>query len=432
MNPRRIAVLCVDPVGAVMSSPSIRACELGRVLRSAGADVHVYAPEVRQPEALDLPSTAFDRRRGLAEALDGVDVVLTQPQWPTLMRELRRSGKRLIFDLYYPDLLEKLERPSEDEGLKRRLRLAVTLDRFNEAMRIGHNFICGSERQLDLWLGSMMGLGYIHSAVYGRDSTLRSVIDVVPFGLPREPAETGPSPWGRFKGIEMGDEVVLWNGGIWPWLDALTAVRAVAELAVRRPRVRLVFMAIAPGDLEDGPAAEAHALALKLGVLNTNVFFNTGWVPYEERGPWLTTAACGLLCHGAGLEARFSVHSRVLDSYWAGLPFVSTDGDVFSSEIEREGLGAVAPAGDAARVAAAIEMVLERGRESHAADIARVAERYRWEAAAEPLVRYALAEGPARPLGGNRRRPAVSALRSGLYRAVEAASRLRGDSADPA
>jgi glycosyltransferase involved in cell wall biosynthesis len=420
----RVAMLSVAPIGAAMSSPAIRAYELGRALRSAGAQVSLFADEINGADALELPSVRYDRRRGLGDALDAFDVVVGQPQWPAAMRDLRRSGKRLIFDLFYPDLLEKLERES-GLGLKRRLRLAITRDRFNEAMRIGHKFICGSERQLDLWLGAMMARGLIDPAIYERDPSLRSVIDVVPFGLPEGPPEAGSAPWSRFAGIEEGDEVVLWSGGIWPWFDAETAVRAIAQLAGRRPRVRLVFMAGAGDDVGRDAGQRARSLARDLGALDRHVFFNDEWVPYRERGAWLSAADCGLICHGSGLEARFSLHSRALDCYWAGLPLVSTDGDVFSDEIERDDLGATAPPGDAAAVAAAIETVLERGRASYGPSLQRVAERYRWANAARPLVRFAFATEDAPRLGQGGRRSPASAARSLGFRLFETVSRVR-------
>ena len=55
-----------------------------------------------------------------------------------------------------------------------------------------------------------------------------------------------PGARGRFPQLGTDAEVVIWNGGLWNWLDPETAVRAVARLAERRPRARLVFMGTAP------------------------------------------------------------------------------------------------------------------------------------------------------------------------------------------
>jgi len=422
----RVAMVVVRQVGAVMSSQAIRAYELGRALSRLGADVRLFATEVSGADGLELPAQAYDRRKGLGAALDEVDVVVSQPQWPTMMSELRRSGKRLIFDLYYPDEFEKLE---YDAGrrITRDLRLALTRDRFNEALRIGHHLIVASEKQRDLWLGAITALGLIDPDRYPDDPSLRTSIDAVPFGVPSEPPEPGPPPWDRFDGIADGDEVLLWNGGIWPWFDAPTAVRAVAELARRRPRVRLVFMAINPDDPTSRDAvAEARALASELGVLDRNVYFNTEWVPYDDRGRWMLAADAALVSHRAGLEARFCFRSRVLDCYWAKLPVISTTGDLFSDEIEREGIGATAPPSDPVAMAVAIESVLERGRASYAEPMEQVAARYRWEDAARSLGRFVFSEELPPRIGERSRRSAASALRGSAYRVLEAGSRLRG------
>jgi glycosyltransferase involved in cell wall biosynthesis len=158
-------------------------------------------------------------------------------------------------------------------------------------------------------------------------------------------------------------------------------------------------------------------------VLDRNVFFNTEWVPYAERGRWMNAAECALVCHRAGLEARFCFRSRVLDCYWARLPVVSTTGDLFSDEIEREDIGATAPPSDPTAMASAIERVLERGRSSYAESMERVAGRYRWADAVTALARFALADGDPPRIGEDRRRPPASAFRAAAYRLAETGAR---------
>ena len=64
----------------------------------------------------------------------------------------------------------------------------------------------------------------------------RRGIDVVPFGLPSEPAAPTGAGGVRaaFPAIGPDDEVILWNGGLWPWFDAATAIRAVGRVAERK------------------------------------------------------------------------------------------------------------------------------------------------------------------------------------------------------
>ena len=180
----------------------------------------------------------------LRALIDDADVIVTHPQWPLLTRWLRHASARMIFDLYHPETLETLELLAGRAPLPRRQLTATTLDRLHDARRTGHHFMCASEKQRDLWLGAMLALRLISPDAYDRDPSFRSVIDLVPFGVPDQPppASTGPGPRETIAGLETEAELVLWNGGIWSWLDAETAIRAVVLLAERRPQVRLVFM----------------------------------------------------------------------------------------------------------------------------------------------------------------------------------------------
>ena len=128
----------------------------------------------------------------------------------------------------------------------------------------------------------------------------------------------------------------------------------------------------------------ARELAGELGLLGSVVHFHEGWVPYAERGAWLTQADCAISAHADHLETRFAYRTRLLDCFWAGLPVVCTSGDDLAERVAREGLGAVAPPGDADALAAALEGVLERGRDAYAPSLRAAAERQTWERVAEP------------------------------------------------
>ena len=70
-----------------------------------------------------------------------------------------------------------------------------------DALHDGHHFLCASEKQRDLWLGAMMAERLIAPDVYDRDPSLRSLLDVVPFGVPSDAAGAvagAPGPRERF------------------------------------------------------------------------------------------------------------------------------------------------------------------------------------------------------------------------------------------
>ena len=301
--------------------------------------------------------------------------------------------------------------------------VALTLDRLEDALRTGDHFMCASEAQRDLWIGSLLASRRLGGATYDRDPSLRSLIDLVPFGVPSVPPAAGqPGARAAFGQIGADDEVVLWNGGLWRWLDAPLAIRAIARVAERRPGVRLVFMGAGTGVAGRAASLQARELARELGLDGTTVLFNDEWVPYEQRAGWLLDADCAVAAGADHVETRFAFRTRLLDCFWAGLPPACTRGDELAARVERDDLGAVADAGDEVALAAAIERILDRGRDAYAAGLARAAADHAWSAAAEPLLRWVLSadEPPPRAPAGWRaplRRPGHGARRA-AYRAL--------------
>ena len=148
-------------------------------------------------------------------------------------------------DLYNPLMIELLEALA-DAGAPREQSLARRLTRMVYAQCAGADFIiCASEKQRDLWLGGLGLAGLIDLDSYRRDRTYRARVDVVPFGLSdRAPVHRQPVLKGVQPGIGADDQVLLWGGGIWHWLDALTPIRAVERLASEGRRVHLFFLGV--------------------------------------------------------------------------------------------------------------------------------------------------------------------------------------------
>ena len=410
-----------------MAGLGIRYSELARALSGyasvtiAHGGTEEHAANDPRSDGVRMVAHRPHAPRTLHALIAEADAVVSHPQWPIVTRWLRRGRARVIFDLYDPETLETLELLAGRSLPFRRLLTTTTLDRLHDAMRTGHHFICASEKQRDLWLGVMLGLRLIDPATYDRDPSLRSVIDIVPFGVP----ETPPSPVAKkgpretIPALGEEEEIVLWGGGIWRWLDAETAIRAVVDLAERRPSVRLVFMGAGSQHPAARQSAEAaHALARELGVLDTIVHFH-GWVPYAERAAWLTQASCAISCHRDHLEARFAFRTRVLDCFWAGLPVVCTEGDDLADRISREHLGETCPPDDPHALGIALERVLSGGRAAYAPAMRTAAAESAWPRAARPLIDLIASSTPlVRPgdAPGVLHPPLMQHLRDGTYR----------------
>jgi glycosyltransferase involved in cell wall biosynthesis len=406
-----VLFICMDPVGGAMAGQAIRCVELGRALTEHAA-VTIAAPRIGGPVPAGIDTLEFQPHApgALRSAIAAADLVFAPPQWPIVSRWLAASRAQVVIDLYDPEALETLELFAQASPRRQRLMVSLTLDRLDDALRVGDRFVCASERQRDLWLGALLHARRIAPDAYAMDPTLRTTIGIVPCGVPSERPEQGhigSGIRGAVPAIADEHEVVLWNGGIWNWLDAPTAIRAIAALAARRPSVRLVFMGASTHEAARAATRQARELADSLGLLDEIVFFHDSWVPYEQRLDWLLDADCALSTHHSHLEARFAWRTRILDCFWAGLPVVCTEGDDLADRVAREELGATAPAGDVEELARALESVLDRGRSAYQPALEATARELAWSRLAEPLLAWlrqpppaharARAERPPRP-----------------------------------
>ena len=80
--------------------------------------------------------------------------------------------------------------------------------------------------------------------------------------------------------------------------------------------------------------AEAVVAAPKqLGLFDTSIIFGD-WAPYELREAFLIEADIAISAAKDLAETRLAFRSRILDYLWAGLPVVTTSGDVLSDLVE--------------------------------------------------------------------------------------------------
>jgi glycosyltransferase involved in cell wall biosynthesis len=330
------------------------------------------------------------------------DVAVVQGYVLERVPVLKTTDKALVVDLYDPIFLEDLELNRHWAEADRNGQIANVVRVFREQVDRGDFFLCASEKQRDMWLGFLAATGRLNPANFVRDPSMRALIDVVAFGLPSTPpTHRGPPAMrGAVEGIGDTDQVVLWGGGVYDWLDPLTAVRAVDRVRARHPGVRLFFMGVRhPNPVaEESRALKAtRALAEELGLTGRHVFFNETWVPYERRADFLLEADVGISLHDEHVETAYSFRTRILDCIWAGLPIVTTGGDTLADLISREGLGRVVPGSDVQAVAAALDSLLSdpTARSECRRRAAIVAPRYLWPEVLAPLIRFCAAPAPA-------------------------------------
>ncbi|MFP3464430.1 glycosyltransferase family 4 protein [Leifsonia sp. SIMBA_070] len=397
---RRILVVTPDTLGELMAGPAIRAWEIAQALSAIG-DVRLISTNRVADISSDRFHVAFADDTALRAHVDWAEVLVFQGHILRSHPWIKATDTIIVADIYDPMHLEQLEQ-GKDLAPVDRLAVAIdTVEVLNDQLERADFLVCASDKQRDFWLGQLAGLARINPETYDRDPSLRSLLDVAPFGVQNEPpVQKRHGIKGTVPGIGPDDKVIVWGGGIYNWFDPLTLIEAVAVARRSHPDLRLFFL----GAVHPNPniptmrmAVQARERADALGLTGEAVFFNDSWVPYADRADFLLDADLGVSTHYEHLETAFSFRTRILDYLWASLPIISTDGDTFADIIRDNDLGRVVPPEDVDALAQAIEELLYDGaaRERIAANIAAYASEHTWEHTLRPLVAFCSDPTPA-------------------------------------
>lgn len=379
----RVLVLVPGALGERLSGPEIRSVRLASAL-SAEHEVTLMSPGAEDREHDGMAVVPFSRRRLIREARRH-DVLMAAVVPPFALALKRWLGIVAISDQYDP---VELELGTLGKGADRARATARAARRLQ--LRSADLVLCAGHRQREL----------LEAETETFEAAGRPPLCNVPFGIDGElPLGEGHPLREHFTQIGAEDKVVLWWGSLWRWLDAETAIRAIASLADSRPDVKLVFTAGRPpnGDAErHSVLAEAKALASELGVLDRSVLFLEQWVPFAQRGDYLRDADLGLTLHRDTEEATLAARARYMDYLSAGLPCVLGRGDETAERFEESGFATLVEAGSPEATAAAIIDLLDGTTLADAAEAGhRLADEFRWQRVAVPLL-VALREiGPA-------------------------------------
>lgn len=400
----RVLVVTDDVLTRAMAGAAIRAWNLADTL-SGAHDVTLATTSTLCDRRSDRFSVeaADERRFGALERW--ADVIVVQGYSLSRVPALKASEKIIVVDLYDPFHLEALELSKDQRRWTREETIGRSIRVLNEQVLRGDFFICASEQQRRLWLGHLSALGRLNPLTLGEDSSLRRLIDVVPFGLsPDPPLRAAPAIKGVVPGIGADDPVVLWGGGIWNWFDPLTLIRAAALMEARAPEVKFFFLGVRhpdPSSKQMSMSRDAQALAERLGLVGRQVFFNEAWVDYERRQDYLLDSDVGISLHLDHVETEFSFRTRILDYIWAGLPIVATTGDAFAAIIAESGVGLVVPPEDPSAVVEALSRLLTDGPLARNCRTAagELRSKFAWPEAAKPLLSFCGDPRPAADRG---------------------------------
>ena len=394
----KILVYSRGAVGRTMASSGVRAFHTARVLAEQLPDARVtlsvpYEPDISSPH----PRLKIVRQRGqwgdLLEMLRH-DIIVSRSFPPQAI--LLLFNKVWALDFYATFFIEWLEISKRiAQAGRRKIWTDSNRHYTNFQLTIADYIVCANERQRDVLVGALATTGLLTSNVYGRDRTLRKLVDVVPYGVrPGSPQPGRKVLKGVLPGIRETDTVLIWNGSIMEWFDAKTVIRAMAEVARVRDDVKLFFLGTEHPDyvtsVRETPPREAVELSKELGLYGNSVFFNIGWVPYEELGAYLAEADIGVCAGFDNIEARYAFRTRFVDLFWASLPTVCTEGDVLAERIAQEPLGLAVPPNDPSAFAQAVLRLVDDKEfyETCKGNMAAVRDELSWDRTLKPLVEF--------------------------------------------
>ena len=409
-----ILVITGDPLGELMAGPAIRAWNISKVLSDSSNVVLASFSSVSMvDDYFEIISLANGGKKLVKTLERWADIIIVQG-YPLLeFPVLASSTKCLIVDIYDPLHLEDLAQSESNAFQSRKESSTDATATLNHQLLLGDFFICSSERQRYFWLGQLAALGRVNPQNYDKNKNLDGLIAEVPFGISDiSPTHNKSVLRDVVPGITQDDFILIWAGGLYDWFDPMTLIEAVGIASKKNAKIKLFFMGTKhpnPNVPEMPIVAASKNYAYELGLLNTQVFFNESWVPFNERSNYLLEADVGVTTHFQHLETTFSFRTRVLDYLWASLPILTTKGDSFADLVLEHNLGKVIEEQNALQLSEAILEMVSNPEQMQAQknNIRFISNSFHWRNVLQPLVEYCtIAEpSPDRKLNfsGNRR-----------------------------
>jgi glycosyltransferase involved in cell wall biosynthesis len=356
-----VAVHTPDVVGERMAGPGIRAWHLAReISRHFPVALIAKREQERPPSSDDLRIVAH----GSAEAREVLREATVLVGQPARGFRKRRASQRIVYDLFDPTVLELRELYGNAPSVRQRIHLAAEWWRLAEALTRADLLMCAAGRQR-----------HFYEQLQSSDTPWIEV----PFGI--EAHEVRACEKSR-------DNIVVWGGGVWEWLDPVTAIDAVVRVNSGGVRARLLFLGRARPNRELVDRRREDRFEALLARGGAAVSANEQWVPYSERLSWLRSAKIAIMLHRRTAEAEYSIRTRLFDAIAAGTPVVATAGGFAADLVETEGLGIVVPPGDVEAVAGAIRQLLTDDEIyfNCVKSLERIRPRFTWEVVTRPLV----------------------------------------------
>ena len=379
MARRLIALVPSEAVRPRMAGIGIRYLEMARRLTEFGFRTVLLTPGDPSdvPELPDHSEVRKFEQGRIGEILGDCDVVVTQGQLANDV-VLELGDKPVAVDFYDPFLVENFSYAKTlglDPYRNDHATWLLQLSR-------GDFFLCSSEEQRQFYLGFLTALGRVNPENLEQDPDLRSLIGIVPFGVPRELPTHEP-----YLDLPKDGEKRLLFGGLYDWYDPWPVLSALEQnrhlgwslLLIRNPN---------PGTPQK-LFSEVETWCRRRNMWENEVKI-LDWVPGARRYDLLRDVDLMVATHRLSLETRLSLRTRFLDALSAGCPVVTSEGGAMSRLLREYDAGWVVPEGDGEAVSKAFQEILSdpelvARRRQGGYDLLTA---YSWEQALDPLIQF--------------------------------------------
>jgi glycosyltransferase involved in cell wall biosynthesis len=228
------------------------------------------------------------------------------------------AATKLIVDLYTPIFLEKELTLSKwkPQDWVTRIRNNEMVKKF---LKRGNHFLVANRRQREYWLETSNRLG-----VFLKSSDISVVL-------------TGSSLTINHQSLTMHDhKVVLWFGGIYPWMNPAPLIEAFSQVSPKFPDWKLRFLGGFHPDTGYSDIYRKIELLAKKKIPNYQLEF-IPWQPENNLGKYFKDAAFAVHLAKSTLEDYYAHRVRLLTLLSAGTPVLTSGKDVISDLAARLG-----------------------------------------------------------------------------------------------
>ncbi|MBU1627158.1 radical SAM protein, partial [bacterium] len=348
-------------------------------------------------ESKDIDEVSFitynqDDTHSLEDIVREFDIILFQGHILHHFPFLKKTDKVIIVDIFSPIIFESFNWHQFENFDKRIFYHDLDLSVLIDQLEIGDFFLCSNDVQRHFWIGMLAGLNRVSPYTIDHDDELEKLIAVVPYGISEMRSEKSMDVIkGIHPRVKKEDHLLIWNGGIYNWLDPMTPIKAMVRICQDRSDVKLFFL----GTKHPNPqipvmpiCLDAIKLSENFGLADLYVFF-LEWTDAASRYDYILESDATLSFYHDNIETRFSFRTRLMDNIATGVtPIVTDCGDTFSKMIKDHHLGETIPPGDVdASVMAILGVIDDKElRDYYRKNLKSFSNKMLWDIALSPLM----------------------------------------------